>query len=85
MPKGIVVYGTAWCGDCFRAKRVFQRLGVDYAWVDLDEHPEAAAVVTRINNGLRSVPTIVFPDGSTLTEPADSVLEQTLRRFAAPT
>ncbi len=29
----------------------------------------AAAYVVRVNRGMRSVPTIVFPDGSILVEP----------------
>jgi mycoredoxin len=64
------MFTTRWCGDCRRAKRSFGALGVTYAEVDLDDHPAAAAIVLRINGGMRSVPTIVFPDGSTLTEPS---------------
>jgi mycoredoxin len=74
----ITVYATTWCGDCHRAKRVLDRLGASYRWVDVDEDPEAAAEVIRINRGLRSVPTILFPDGTVLTEPSDPELEAKL-------
>ncbi len=79
MITNIKVYGTAWCGDCRRAKQVFQAEGVEYEWIDLAEHPEAAAIVEQINHGNRSVPTIVFPDGAVLVEPASPVLVQKLR------
>ncbi len=73
--NSITVYGTAWCGDCRRAKRVLDGKGVSYTWIDIDAVPEAAAEVMRINGGMRSVPTILFPDGSILVEPSDSQLK----------
>ncbi|MGZ3598629.1 MAG: glutaredoxin family protein [Ktedonobacterales bacterium] len=74
----IVMYATSWCGDCRRAKRVFAALNVPYREVNIEEHEEAADLVVRINNGARSVPTIVFPDGSVLVEPSNAVLEAKL-------
>jgi mycoredoxin len=70
----IVVYSTAWCGDCRRAKRVLDRLGARYRWIDVDSDDAAADRVIRINRGLRVVPTILFPDGTILTEPTDEEL-----------
>lgn len=75
---GLVVYGTSWCGDCARTRRFLDRHQVTYHWIDLDEHPEDVERVRTINHGHRSVPTIVFPDGSTLTEPADTELGRKL-------
>jgi mycoredoxin len=75
----IVMYTTSWCSDCRRAKRIFNALDVPFAEIDIDEYPAAAALVRRINGGARSVPTIVFPDGSTLTEPSNAALEAKLR------
>jgi mycoredoxin len=73
------MYTTTWCGDCYRAKRVFARLDVPYTEVNIGHAPEAAEFVMRVNRGARSVPTIVFPDGSILVEPASSTLEAKLR------
>lgn len=70
----IIMYGTGWCPDCHRARRIFDENKVDYVHIDIDDHPEAVAVVVGVNNGNRSVPTIVFPDGSTLTEPSNREL-----------
>lgn len=70
----ITMYGTAWCGDCLRAKRVFADQGVAYEFVDVEQDDEAAAYVMRVNDGRRTVPTIVFDDGSVLVEPTSPEL-----------
>lgn len=72
------MYGTNWCPDCHRAKRVFETKGIAFKWVDIAEKPEAAAEVERLNKGNRSVPTIVFPDGTILVEPGNAELEKKL-------
>ena len=76
--ESITVYATAWCGDCHRARRVLDRLGASYQWIDIELDPDATAEVVRINRGRRTVPTIVFPDGSVLIEPSDLELEEKL-------
>ena len=70
----IEIYGTRWCGDCSRSKRLMDKYSVTYNWTDIDEHPEFQDLVKSINNGRNVVPTIVFPDGSSLREPSDSEL-----------
>lgn len=74
----IVMFSTQWCGDCRRAKRVFAAQGVAYTEIDIDRDEDAAERVMRINRGLRSVPTILFPDGSSLVEPSTAALEAKL-------
>jgi mycoredoxin len=74
----ILMYTTTWCGDCRRAKKVFAALGVAYAEIDIDSQPEAAEKVKLLNNGMRTVPTIVFADGTILAEPSSRVLEAKL-------
>jgi mycoredoxin len=71
----IKVYGTAWCPDCFRAKQVLDRCQVKYDWIDIEKDPAAADDVMRVNRGHRSVPTIIFPDGTILVEPSNTELE----------
>jgi len=66
----IKVYGNSWCGDTRRARQFFDSNQIEYEWIDIEKDPEAAKIVEEINHGYRSVPTIVFPDGSTLTEPS---------------
>lgn len=78
----IVLYGTPWCGDCRRARRVLDERKVAYDYIDIEQDAEAAALVERVNNGFQSVPTIVFPDGSTLTEPSNPTLIAKLAALA---
>ncbi len=74
----IVVYGTRWCGDTIRARKFFEKHNIVYKWVDIDSDPEAAKFVQSVNNGYKSVPTIIFPDGSRLVEPSTGELEDKL-------
>ncbi len=84
-PSGeILFYSTAWCGACRRAMRVFANLGVPYTYVDIEEDDAAAQFVVRLNGGMRSVPTIVFPEGSVLVEPSSSELEAKLSEYTTP-
>lgn len=70
------VYGTTWCGDTKRARRFLEENKIDYEWIDIDQDKEAGKLVEQINGGFRSVPTIIFPDGTTLTEPSTFQLRQ---------
>jgi glutaredoxin-like protein len=76
VPAGaITMYATRWCGDCRRARRWFDAHGISYDVIDIDRDDQAAASVMQVNGGMRSVPTIVFPDGSVLVEPTSRELE----------
>jgi mycoredoxin len=74
----IKVYATAWCGDCRLATRVLDAHAAAYEYIDIDDSPEAAELVQKINGGFRTVPTILFPDGRVLVEPSKAELEEAL-------
>jgi mycoredoxin len=74
----ITVYITPWCGDCRRALAYLAAQHIPHVSVDIEKDPAAMALVKQINRGNRSVPTIVFADGSTLTEPTTSQLARKL-------
>ncbi len=74
----IVVYGTTWCPDCKRAKQFLGEQHIHYRWVNIEQDPEAMMYVEEINRGKRSVPTIVFPDGTLLVEPSNAQMAATL-------
>ena len=74
----ITIYGTTWCPDCHRSKQFLSEQRLRYAWVDIEQHPEAQAYVEQINDGKRIVPTIVFEDGSFLVEPSNAELAKKL-------
>ncbi len=83
-PGKIRIFGTTWCGQCLVARMVFARNGVDYDWVDIDGDPAAEELVLRHNGGMRSVPTILFPQGDLLVEPSVAALQERLRRSLPP-
>lgn len=66
----ITMYSTPWCGYCHRLKSQLDREGIAYTVVDIAEDPAAADIVMAVNNGLQTVPTLVFGDGSALTNPS---------------
>ena len=58
MVKRIVIYTTSWCRDCKDAKRFLGERGIAYEEIDIDQRPEAAEIVMRLNDGMRKVPTL---------------------------
>jgi mycoredoxin len=68
-----------YCPDCVRAKKFFEINNIPYQLIGLEDNPEATEFVMQVNNGHRSVPTIVFPDGSILVEPS---WEELRRKFS---
>lgn len=77
-PAAIVVYSTVWCPDCKRAKQFFGEQRVAYTNVDIEQNKKAMAFVEKINNGMRIIPTIIFPDGEILVEPSNAQLAEKL-------
>jgi mycoredoxin len=73
------MYAADWCGDCRRSKRLLAELNVPYTLIDVDADESAAEKVIAINNGMRSIPVIVFDDGTHLTEPSDAALKEKLQ------
>ncbi|MET9022056.1 mycoredoxin [Actinopolymorpha sp. NPDC004070] len=78
--NSITMYSTPWCGYCRRLKGQLERAGIAYSEIDIEQQPEAAELVMKVNGGNQTVPTVVFPDGSALTNPS---LAQVQERLAA--
>lgn len=74
----ITLYGNTWCGGSRRARLLFERKGISYIFIDIDKDEEAAKYVESLNHGFRSVPTIVWADGSMLVEPSEQELAKKL-------
>lgn len=70
MSGQITLYSTPWCGYCHRLKGQLTREGISFNEVDIERHPDAAAIVIQVNNGNATVPTLVFGDGTALTNPS---------------
>ena len=64
------VYSTPWCGYCTRLKKQLAREGVAFAEVDIEQDPSAEELVKTVNGGNATVPTLVFADGSAMTNPS---------------
>lgn len=73
-PSEIIVYSTVWCPDCKRAKQFFGEQRIAYTNVDIEQDKKAMSFVEKINNGMRIIPTIIFPDGEILVEPSNAQL-----------
>lgn len=63
------MYSTVWCGYCQRLKAQMGREGIEFLEVDIEQDPEAASFVETVNSGNQTVPTLLFADGTTLTNP----------------
>ena len=57
----VVMYSTAWCGVCKRARKYFQDAGISFVEHDVDEDAVAREEYLRLNPR-RSVPTIKVGD-----------------------
>ena len=75
-PEKITMYTTEYCGDCIRAKAFFEANNIEYIKISLEGNEEATNFVMKVNNGYKSVPTIIFPDGSILVEPSNRDLKE---------
>jgi mycoredoxin len=68
--SSFTMYTTPWCGYCRRLKGQLDREGIAYEVVDIEQRPEAAQVVESANNGNQTVPTLVYGDGTAMTNPS---------------
>ena len=66
----VTMYSTVWCGYCQRLKAQMGREGIEFNEVDIEQDEQAALFVETVNGGNRTVPTVVFADGTALTNPS---------------
>ncbi len=78
----LTIYTTPWCGPCHRLKAQLDRAAIDYEIVDIERDPAAAQFVESVNHGNQTVPTVVFPDGATLTNPSVFQVQELLAQSA---
>ena len=74
----VTVFMTSWCPFCRMLRVGLQREGVEFTEVDIERLPDAAEFVMMHNGGNQTVPTVLFPDGSTLTNPPASEVSEKL-------
>jgi len=66
----VTMFSTGWCGYCARLKKQLDASGIAYTEVNIEEVDGTAELVASVNGGNQTVPTVVFPDGSTATNPS---------------
>ena len=79
----LVMYSTTWCGYCRTLKRQLVDEGIAFTEVNIEVTPGAAEFVMSKNGGSQTVPTVLFPDGSTLTNPRLSAVVAQLDALAS--
>jgi mycoredoxin len=82
MTPELTMYTTPWCGYCVRLKKQLEREGIPFEEVDIERDPEAAALVESVNGGNQTVPTVVFADGTALTNPSFQTVLTKIRAIA---
>ncbi|HEX6445300.1 MAG TPA: mycoredoxin [Streptosporangiales bacterium] len=83
MSHQLTMYTTPWCGYCRRLKGQLDREGIEFTEVDIEQEPEAAEFVMSVNGGNQTVPTLLFPDGSALTNPSLAQVKEQLSAATA--
>jgi mycoredoxin len=79
----VTMYTTPWCGYCVRLKKMMQLEGIEFAEVDIERDAAAADVVMNANGGNQTVPTLVFADGTALTNPSITQVKAQLAEAAS--
>lgn len=74
----MTMYTTTWCGFCARLKSGLAREGIAYDEIDIEQIEGAADIVESANGGNRTVPTVVFEDGTALTNPTVGQVKEKL-------
>jgi len=77
-PGSATMFTTSWCGYCRRLKPQLDQAGVEYSEVNIEEMPNGAEVVAAANGGNQTVPTLLFADGSTLTNPSAAQVQEAI-------
>lgn len=78
----VIVFTTRWCPHCLRLKHALRRHEISWHEVDIETDCAAADFVARANNGNRTVPTVVFRDGTVVTNPPIRTVLDTLVALA---
>jgi len=66
---GIRVAGTLWSASSHSVKEFLARSQIPYQWLDIERDTEARELVESSSEGRPQLPTVFFPDGSTLMDP----------------
>ena len=74
-PTALTIYSTTWCG---RLKTQLDEAGIGYSEIDIEQDPKSAGFVGGVNGGNHVVPTVLYADGSTATNPTLAAVQRAL-------
>jgi mycoredoxin len=77
-----VMFSTEWCGYCKRLKNQLGEIGITFREINVEEEPDSAEFVEQVNGGNRVVPTLLFSDGTALTNPSAIAVKEKLATLA---
>lgn len=67
--EGIRVAGTQWSASSHNVKEFLARSQIPYQWLDIERDDEARELLESTTEDRPRLPTLFFPDGSTLVDP----------------
>jgi len=82
-PGSVLMFSTSWCGYCRNLKGQLERAGVPYTEINIEQVEGTAELVAEVNGGNQTVPTLIFPDGSSATNPSLATVQARLVDAAA--
>ena len=56
------LYTRKWCGYCFAARRLLEKIGVDFEEIPLDAEPELRRSLAAANGNWRTLPMVFIGD-----------------------
>lgn len=75
----ITIYVSKWCVHSLSVERFLEKNEIAVHKINIDGNGESRARLIEINGGYASVPTLIFPDGTKLTEPSLAQLRKKLQ------
>ena len=80
----ITLYTSNWCAHAMSVEGFLEKYDISVNMINIDRDREARERLIEINGGYASVPTLIFPDGSKLTEPSFGELREKLSIEPSP-
>ncbi|MCQ9385724.1 mycoredoxin [Brevibacterium moorei] len=78
----VTMFTTSWCGYCKRLKPQLAQAGIEINEVNIEDIANGAQVVEAANGGNQTVPTLLYIDGTTQTNPSAAQVKEKLASLA---
>jgi mycoredoxin len=78
--SSLTVYGHPGCPMVVPVRQFLNRAAIPYTYINIHDDSEARARVRQMNAGNETVPTLVFSDGTILSEPSVEEVQAKLQK-----